>query len=308
MNKIKKRLKNTTLYYKYLIFVRKKFKKKRSKESLQTVKENISKMYSEKIGKRLNWDNPVNYTEKMQWSKLYNRSKYKTELTDKYLVRRWVANKIGESFLIPLLGVWDNPNEIDFTQLPNQFVLKTNCGSNDVIIIKNKEKLNKHDYKMIKKKLEYFLTYDFYLDTYEMHYSEIEPKIIAEKLLVDKTSSVPDYKFTCFNGKPEYCWVDLNRQTNHTRHVYDMDWNFQHWNQVYEIIDLGLPRPANFDKMVEIAKILSEDFSHVRVDLYNIDGVIYFGELTFTNGSGFDVLHPEKTDKMLGDLWTKYDQ
>ncbi len=263
----------------------------------------VAKMYKDKIGRTLDWGNLQTYTEKMQWEKLFDKNPMKVMLSDKYLVRDWVANKIGEDYLIPLLGKWENSESIDFDELPNQFVLKTNCGSGDVIIIKDKEKLSTHDKKVIQAKLDYYTKCDFGATSYELHYSQIKPCIIAEKFIDSFEKDLPDYKFICFDGKVYYCWVDKGRYSNHSRHVYDTEWNFQEWNQMYEISNIGIPKPKNYNMMLNIARILSEGFPHVRVDLYNVDGKIYFGEMTFTNGSGFDLIHPYEVDLKLGSLW-----
>lgn len=303
MSSIKSFIKNTCLYYRILSIRRSFQKSKVTKQSLEEQKIAVASKFKSKIGRDLDWNNLQTYTEKMQWEKLYDKNPLKVTLSDKYLVRNWVASKIGDEYLIPLLGKWDTTKGLDFEKLPNQFVLKTNCGSGDVIIIRDKSKLNNHDKKVIKAKLDYYLTCDFGATSYELHYSLIKPCIIAEKYIDSSEKDLPDYKFLCFDGKAYYCWVDKGRYSNHSRHVYDTEWNFQKWNQMYEIRDISIPKPQNFDVMLKIARKLSEGFPHVRVDLYNIDGKIYFGEMTFTNGSGFDLIHPYEADLYLGSLW-----
>lgn len=300
---IKQMIKNTCFYYNFLTIKRCFKKKKVASQTLEEKMKTVASIYKKRIGRKLDWDNLKTYTEKMQWEKLFDENPLKVILSDKYLVRKWVADKIGNEYLIPLLGQWENPSIIDFDKLPNQFVLKTNCGSGDVIIIKDKEKLSSHDKSVIRAKLRYYMNYDFGITSYELHYSKIKPCIIAEKYIESGESDLPDYKFFCFDGIPYYCWVDKGRYTNHSRHVYDTNWNFQKWNQVYEIRNIGIPKPENFETMLNIARKLSEGFSHVRVDLYNLNGKIYFGEMTFTNGSGFDLIHPYEADLHLGSLW-----
>lgn len=262
----------------------------------------IEFLYNKKIGRKLNWDNLCAYTEKMQWSKLYDATDVKTELSDKYLVRKWVEEKIGKDYLIPLLGVWNNYDEIDFEKLPNQFVLKTNHGSGTVIIVKDKYKIN---HKLSRQLFDDWMNTDYsYLFGMEMQYTKIKRKIIAEQYLDTGDQDLQDYKFLCFDGRPYFCWVDLDRFKNHTRNVYDLNWNIQPWNQyTYGNSKKDIPKPKNFEKMVEIASLLCVGFSHVRVDLYNINGKIYFGEMTFTNGSGYERIVPDEYDFKLGKLW-----
>ena len=148
-------------------------------------------------------------------------------------------------------------------------------------------------------KIDYAFT-----NSLQLHYRKIPRKIIAEKYLETDLGELQDYKFLCFDGTPYFCWVDLGRFSKHTRTVFNMKWELQPWTQAtYGIASHEIPKPKNFDKMVEIATILSKGFSHVRVDLYNVDGKIYFGEMTFTNGSGLDPIVPEKYDRVLGDYW-----
>ncbi len=258
--------------------------------------------YCEKIGHRLDWDNLHTYTEKMQWEKIYNKDPRKVILADKYAVRDWVSSKIGEEYLIPCLGVWEKFDDIDFDTLPNRFVLKTNHGTATNVIVKDKSKLN---VKVARMKFNDWLRTDYgYLNGFELHYSQISPRIIAEAYMETESGELQDYKFLCFDGVPHFCWVDLGRYSNHTRTVFDMEWKLQEWTQAdYGISKEPIPKPQNFDKMIEIAKVLSEGFAQVRVDLYNVNGNIYFGEMTFSNGRGFDRIVPEKYDRIIGDLW-----
>ena len=262
----------------------------------------IKKEYQEKVGEPLNLKNPTKYTEKMQYTKLYKNHPLKTKLSDKYLVRDWVEETIGSEYLIPLLGVWDDYSAIDFGQLPEKFVLKTNHSSGWNLIVTDKSKI---DHKKFKRLFNKYLkrNYAFHNDL-QLQYIDIEPKIIAEEFLQDSKGELRDYKFMCFDGKPYYCWVDVGRHSDQYRNIYDMDWNLQSWNyNVFENYPTPLPKPENYEKMVELAKILSKGFSHVRVDLYNIDGKIYFGEMTFTSSGGYTQPNPKSYDKYLGDLW-----
>lgn len=303
INKLKKMFPGLYDFYQHLgrrIAIREieKMKKMPIQEKVKT----LEKAYLEKIGHELDWDNLQTYTEKMQWEKMYHEYPVKAVLADKYLVRDWVAEKIGGQYLIPLLGVWDSFDEIDFDSLPNQFVLKTNHGSGTNEIVKNKQKMH---YKQVKCRFDDWMQMDFaYTTFFEMHYSDIPRKILAEKYLETDRGELQDYKFLCFDGEPQFCWVDLGRFSDHTRTVFDMQWNLQPWTQAnYGISKEPIPKPKNFEKMVELARVLAQGFSHVRVDLYNVDGTIYFGEMTFTNGSGLDPIVPDEYDLVLGQYW-----
>ena len=174
-------------------------------------------LYYRNIHEKLDWNNLKTYNEIMQWEKMFDDDPRKAKLSDKYEVRNWVAKKIGEEYLVPLLGVWDNAKDIDFELLPNSFVLKTNCGTGDVIIIKEKERLTKKELTAIRCKLNYYLHYDCSCNSFEMHYANITPKIICEQLLEYPGTDVPDYKFMCFHDKPYFCWVDTGRYHDHRR-------------------------------------------------------------------------------------------
>ncbi len=273
-------------------------------ESLPEEKYNdlIEKEYLKVFGNILDWNNLRTYTEKMQWEKIYDKNPIKTTLTDKYAVREWVEGKIGKDYLIPLIGVWDSFENIDFDLLPKQFVLKTNHGTGTNLIVKDKYKINM---RRAKRMFDDWMKTDYaFTNSLQLHYRDIKRKIIAEKYLETNLGELQDYKFLCFDGKPCFCWVDLGRYSKHTRTVFDMNWKLQPWTQAsYGIANYDIPMPKNFDMMIDIANILSKGFSHVRVDLYNIDGKIYFGEMTFTNGSGLDPIIPKEYDKVLGDYW-----
>ena len=273
-------------------------------ESLPEEKYNdlIEKEYLKVFGNILDWNNLRTYTEKMQWEKIYDKNPIKTTLTDKYAVREWVEGKIGKEYLIPLIGVWDSFDNIDFDLLPKQFVLKTNHGTGTNLIVKDKYKINMRRAKHMFD--DWMKTNYAFTNSLQLHYRDIKRKIIAEKYLETNLGELQDYKFLCFDGKPCFCWVDLGRYSKHTRTVFDMNWKLQPWTQAsYGIANYDIPMPKNFDMMIDIANILSKGFSHVRVDLYNIDGKIYFGEMTFTNGSGLDPIIPKEYDKVLGDYW-----
>ena len=306
--KISAILENITpgLYYWLLGIKRQKYDQRMESLSLDEIRVKDSELYLEKIGRHMNWDNPVTYTEKMQLEKIFHYDPIKTVLADKYKVREWVKERIGDSYLVPLCGegVYDSPYDIDFSALPKSFVIKTNHGSGDAIIIRDKDTLTKKDIKKICAKMNYLLKCRFSTLGFELHYADIEPKIMIERLIECEDEDLPDYKFLCFDGKPYFCWVDKGRYHNHKRNVYNLDWELQPWNQrEYGNYEGIIEKPNNFEKMIEIATNLSQGFSHVRVDLYNVDGKIYFGEMTFTNGCGFEKIIPYEADLMLGTLW-----
>ena len=278
--------------------------KKYRSMSLSDIMRRDAALFEKQIGRTLDWHNLRSYNEKLQWEKIFNQNSLKTRLADKYLVREWVADKIGEEYLVPLLGVWDDAKEIDFDKLPESFVLKTNCASGDVIIVKNKSELSAKDIVRIRCKLHFYLNYDWGYQTFERHYSDIRPRVIAEKLLPADDTDVPDYKFTCFDGKPFCCRVDIGRYHNHRRNTYDLQWKLQSWNAgLYNNTEYLFPKPRNFERMVELASVLAEGFPQVRIDFYNFEGKIYFGEVTFTSASGFEPIVPESMDYELGEKW-----
>ena len=295
IKKIIKKIIPKKIYYKYVL---NKYKKNGGK-TIEQKKQEISERYFEVFKRKIDWDNPQTYTEKINVSKLLCSNKEKTTLTDKLLVRNWVKEKLGEEYLIPLLGVYNNYNEIDFSKLPDSFVIKCNHDSGSVTICNDKKTINQ---KKIKQKYDFCLKANYADIGYEMHYKDIKPKILIEK---NMGIAIKDYKFLCFDGKPYYCWVDIDRYGNHKRNVYDLEWNLQEFQQMdYGNSEEKLDCPEQFEEMKRIAKKLSEGFDHVRVDLYLIDGKIYFGEMTFTNGSGFEKIQPDEWDYKLGNLWT----
>ena len=298
--------KNIPGLYDYYLHLGRKKKiretRKLKKLSLIECARKDAQIYEELMGHKLNWNKLETYTEKMQWEKLFDQNPLKVRLTDKYEVREWVKEQIGEEYLIPLLGTWERLDDVNFEQLPEQFVLKTNHGSGTNVIVRDKSKMN---VRRVKRLIEDWLKIDYaYHSGFEMHYSQIKPRIIAEQYVEAENGELQDYKFLCFHGEVYYCWVDQGRYSKHVRNVYDLDWNLQPWNQSHcGNAERPIAKPENFDLMVELAHQLCQGFSHVRVDLYNVRGKIYFGEMTFTNGRGFDPIVPQEYDKTLGNLW-----
>lgn len=280
-----------------------------NKRKAMTQKEReseLSKMYGDYIGHELHLQNPTTYTEKIQWRKLYEHDHRMSDLSDKFLVRDWVMKQIGEAYLITCYGIYDRFDQIDFSKLPGRFALKTNHASGWNMIVRDKNKL---DYKYAKKKFDLWTSLDYaFVTGFEMQYSGIKPKIVCEKYMEDSTGELKDYKFLCFDGKVMYCWIDEGRSTDHRRNIYDTKWSLQSWRQRCDNLDKDVEKPENFEEMVRIAEVLCKDFAHVRVDLYNVDGRVYFGEMTFTNGSGFEPIIPEEYDYRLGSMWRLSDE
>lgn len=265
----------------------------------------MAELYQKAVGKPLDWNNLKTWSEKMQWIKLYDATPIKTRLADKFLVRQWVAEKIGDEYLIPLLGVWNNFDEIDFDALPNQFVLKCNHGCAMNIICRDK---NDFDVEDARRKINAWLATDFGTMYFEPHYSNIKRKIIAEKFMTDEKSfDLPDYKFLCFNGKPMYVFCAEGRSTNLTLDYFDMDWNnlpIERTATPRSEHPENIQKPKNFELMKKLVTELCKGFIHVRVDVYEVDGKIYFGEMTFTPLAGFVNYKTHGTDEHLGSLIT----
>lgn len=273
------------------------------KKTSHDYKRELQIWYQRVMGEYLNLDNPRTFNEKIQWLKLYNSTPIKTRLADKYLVRDWVKEKIGEQYLIPLLGVYDKFEDIDFDKLPNQFVIKCNHGSGWNIIVKDKSKLNLSE---VKEKLDKWMSTNFAFKVgCELHYKNMQPKIIIEKYMEDDSGDLRDYKFLCFDGIVKYIWVDGERYSEHKRNLYDLKWNLLKKKigegRIYQNIK-NCPKPYNLDKMIEFATLLSKDFSFVRVDFFEANKKLYFGEMTFTSASGTHITEPKSFIFELGDL------
>ena len=267
-------------------------------------------LYRFRMGHRLDLKNPQTFTEKLQWLKLYNRKPEYTTMVDKYAVKQYVANIIGEEHIIPTLGVWDSPEDIDWGSLPNQFVLKTTHGGGGggVVICKDKTTFDK---TTAIAKLKESMASDIYSGLREWPYKNVPKRIIAEKFMAPEKSpapkDLPDYKFFCFNGEPKYCQVIRDRHTKETIDFYDMDWNHMPFVGLNPVARNGLTpvaRPGNLDEMKEICRKLADSKSFVRVDLYVIDDKTYFGELTLYPASGMGVFTPSEWNDKLGDWLT----
>lgn len=257
--------------------------------------------YRMKTRRKLNLKNPTRFNEKLQWYKLYYRNSLLTQCTDKYRVREYVESKKLSNILIPLYGAYDSVDQIDFEALPTKFVLKTNNGggSRTNIICKNKAEL---DVNKTKNELNSWLNKRTVKAGREWAYYDIKPKIICEKFL--EAEELIDYKFYCFEGIPSYIKVvkDAADKDGPSNGIFNMEFKqLPYCRTGVKKIDDIVEKPKNFERMCEIAAQLSKDFPHVRVDLYNLDGNIFFGELTFYDTSGYQVFEPDEFDFILGE-------
>ena len=268
----------------------------------------LNRKFKKVFGRDINWKNPVTFNEKLQWLKVYDRKPLYTQLVDKYEVRKYITEKIGEEYLIPLLGIWNRFDDINFNELPKQFVLKCTHDSASVVICKDKSTF---DIEAARKKLSASLRRNFYYSNREWPYKHVRPRIIAEKLMLTADGDLPkDYKFMCFEGEPRLLFLDIGvceaenlggHAEEYYRNIYDM--NFQPVDMIetrdhYQIE--SIMQPKTFTLMKQIARTLSSGLHHCRVDLYDIDGQVYFGEITFYHGSGYNFFRPASWDEELG--------
>ena len=265
----------------------------------------LSLKYYRSYHRKMNLRNPELFHDKIVWMSLFTDTSRWTELADKYAVRDYVKDIIGEKYLTKLYGVYHNPDEIDFDALPNQFVLKTNNGCTSNIIVRDKSTLDIED---AKSKLRFWLKMPYGELSGQPHYTRISPRIIAEELLVQPEApgcSLFDYKFNCFNGIPVSCVAYPERKEGThlmSKMIYDMDWNPhpEYYDATKPVKLKSMPRPNSFEEMKIIASKLSEGFPFVRVDLYSIGDKPIFGELTFT--PGIDAFYSLEYQKKLGDM------
>ena len=253
--------------------------------------------YRNRMRKKLNLKNPQTFNEKLQWLKIYDRKPIYTTMVDKYEVKNYVADKIGDEYIIPTLGVWDSFDEIDFDSLPDQFVLKCTHDSGGLVICKDKSKLDK---EKAKKKIELSLNRNYYYHGREWAYKDVKPRVIAEKLI---DVQIVDYKFYCFNGEPKLLYLSRGLENHATASIsfFDLDLkrlpfhrsDFRPFTDEPEI-------PEGYQEMLEIVRKLSNGMSFIRVDLYNVGGKIYFSELTFYPCAGYMPFAPKEWDYTLG--------
>lgn len=260
-------------------------------------------LYRREFNKELDLENPKGYNEKLFWIKLYDHRPEYTTMVDKYAVKKYVADKIGKEYIIPTLGVWDRVEDIDWDKLPNQFVLKCTHDSGGLVICRDKSKLDKD---AAKKKLRMSMKRNYYKAGREWPYKDVPRRILAEKYMEDKSvGELPDYKFFCFDGEVKALFIGTERGTGDVKFdYYDADFNHLNLIQEHPMSGKVLPKPQHFEKMKELAAYLSKGLPQVRVDFYNINGDIYFGELTFFHHGGVIPFHPEEWDYIFGS-WIK---
>ena len=262
----------------------------------------VRRMFKLEMGYDLNLENPRTFNEKLQWLKLYNRRPEYTTMVDKYEVKKYVADKIGEKYVVPLYGVWDKFEDIDFDSLPERFVLKTTHDCGGVVVCKDKSEFDKAEAKTF---LEKHLAREYFFHGREWPYKNVKPRIIAEQYMVDESGyDLKDYKFFCFGGEVKLCMIERDRAKGRNGHAVDFfDRNFEHQNITVD----GYPnaaqhyeKPSNYDELLAIAEKLAKNIPHIRVDLYNVNGRVYFGELTFFQASGNVKFSPIAWDEVLG--------
>ena len=277
---------------------------------IKLARKNIIKMSDQKfldlcfdyyLGKKINWKNPQTYNEKLQWLKIYDRQDSYTKMVDKYEAKEYVKNIIGEEYIIPTIGIYDKFENIDFEKLPQQFVMKCTHDSGGLVICKDKKNLN---IKEAKRKINQCLKVNYFNCWKEWPYKNVKPRIIIEKYMTnDDSDGINDYKFFCFNGKVKLLFIATDRVNENEETKFDFyDENFNHLPIKNGHPNALVPpsKPLNFEKMKELAEILSKDIPHLRVDFYEINGKIYFGELTFSHWAGMVPFEPEEYDLILG--------
>lgn len=259
--------------------------------------------YKIKTGRKLDLANPQRFTEKLQWYKINYRNPIMHECVDKYRVRDYVKRCGLEEILVPLMGVFSSADEIDWSALPDAFVMKTTHGGGglNVVVCPNKSELDRNE--IVEKLQSGNKPFRENSGGREWAYYGLQPGIVVEELLTNPENpkaGVNDYKFFCYDGKPQYVVVDVDRYIGHKRNFYDVQWNDLHVSSDCPASDRAIERPKNFEKMLETAARLSKGFPFVRVDLYNVEGRIYFGELTFYPWSGYVLFDPDEWDFKFG--------
>ena len=295
IDKIKQIIKKPSLVYLYLSYL----------GYFKNVPDEIhlKRLFKIMIGKPLNLNSPQTFNEKMQWLKINNRKNEYTNMVDKYEMKKIVSNLIGDSYVIPTIGIYEKFEDIKFDELPDQFVIKCTHDSGGIVICNDKNNFN---IKKAKNKIDKCLKKNYYWMHREWPYKNVKPRIIIEKYMAtEKQPELIDYKFFCFNGEPKFLYISEGLSNHSTAKISFVDMNYnksQFYRNDYKPFDKLPKKPVGFEKMKELAKKLSKEIPFVRVDFYEIEDRIYFGELTFYPCSGFIPFEPEKYDKILGDM------
>lgn len=296
-------------YHKTLIGNLLRYAYHRSKERLWPEKLVVKVDYKNRLGKRLNLSNPQTLNEKINWLKINDRRLIHTICADKLEVRKYISTKIGKKYLVPLVFSTKNPSDINSERLPDfPVVVKTNHDSGGVYIIRNKKEF---DYNKLQESLKKRLKINYYFKSKEWQYKNIEPKIIVEKLLLDRSGKIPmDFKVHCINGQSHMIQVDIGRGSeNHHRNWYYPDWSRCPFKWTVEIngkitnpADFDIEKPSSLSEMLQLSDTLAKPFDYVRIDWYNLENQLFFGEITFHHDSGYRPIEPPEWDKKLGEM------
>ena len=261
----------------------------------------LSYYFKNRTGYKMDWKNPKTFNQKLQWLKVYDRKPLYTTLVDKYQVKKYVAEKIGEEYIIPTLGVWDNFDEIDFDSLPDQFVLKCTHDSGGLAIVRDKAKFDKEKER---KQFKLALSRNPYSVTREWPYKNVKPRIIAEAYMEDeKTAELRDYKFFAFRGEVKAMFIASERasETEETKFdFFDADFNHLPFTNGHPNAKVLPEKPENFEEMKDLASKLSEELPQARIDFYEVNGKTYFGEITFFHWGGTKPFDPVEWDYTFG--------
>lgn len=283
------------LYFQYIL---EKLKLRRMEDE-----KYLSFLFYKKMKRKLNLDNPITFNEKLQWLKLYDRQDYYTKLVDKNLAKGIIGKIIGNEYIIPTLGVYEKFEDIEFSKLPKRFVIKCTHDSGGIVICKDKDKL---DLKKAKKKINNSLKKNYYYKWREWPYKNIEPKIIIEKYMDDGINNqLSDYKLMCFNGKVKCSFVCTDRDNKENGLAvtfYDINWNKMPFRRHYRNDDKEIVKPKNYEKMIELTEKICKKIKFARVDWYEIEGKLYFGEVTFFPGAGIEEFEPYEYDIKFGNM------
>lgn len=281
----------------HLLFMRLKNMLIKQKSRWVSDRKCIEKSYLQSHNRKLNLDCPALFSEKLQWLKLYYHKDLMRQCSDKFAVRKYVRDKIGDKILNTLIASYDCVDEIDFGSLPEKFVMKVTHGSGQNLIVTDKRGVNWHYERKV---LKFYMQFNHYFEGREWAYRGIKPRVICEAYLDEDGKSPKDYKFFCFNGEPKFIAYDLDRFSDHRRNIYDTDWHLLPFELKYPRFHEQIARPEKLDQMLSYATTLAQDFPFVRVDLYYVNGEIYFGELTFYPSQGLVKFYPKRYDLIYG--------